>query len=63
MKTKEITCSSRISVKIKETFYTFEYSETRGLPRGNVNIDLQAEKEMLWEDCHAEVDKQVKELI
>lgn len=58
----EITASSRVSVKIKETYYTFEYSEKRSIENYD-RVDMDQEREDLWNTCHGEVDKQVKELL
>lgn len=57
-----ISATSRVSVKIKETFYTFEYTEKRDIP--NVDgVDMELERLMLWETAHSEVDKQVNDVL
>lgn len=60
MKINKIQATSRISTKIKETFYTFEYTEERLLEDGD---DVERERADLWETCHKEVDKQVEDVI
>ena len=60
MKITKISAVSRISTKIKDTFYTFEYSEERTLEEGD---DVERERADLWETCHKEVDKQVEDVI
>lgn len=55
-KTTTIRATSRISTKIKDTFYTFEYCEERQIEEGD---DVAVEREKLWETCNAEVDNQV----
>lgn len=60
MKINKIQATSRISTKIKETFYTFEYTEERLLEEGD---DAERERADLWETCHKEVDKQVEDVI
>ena len=60
MKINKIQATSRISTKIKETFYTFEYTEERLLEDGD---DVEKERADLWETCHKEVDKQVEDVI
>lgn len=59
-KATTIRATSRISTKIKDTFYTFEYCEERQIEDGD---DVVAEREKLWETCNAEVDNQVEETL
>lgn len=56
MKTTTIRATSRISTKIKDTFYTFEYCEERQIEEGD---NLEEVRANLWETCNAEVDYQV----
>lgn len=56
MKTTTIRATSRISTKIKDTFYTFEYCEERQIEESD---DVAVEREKLWETCNTEVDNQV----
>ena len=61
-----IRANSRISVKLQETFYTFEFMEERQYPIDLVDegkIDFEKEKEMLWDEVHAQVDKQVQDVV
>lgn len=60
MKTTTIRATSRISIKIRDTFYTFEYCEERQIEEGD---DVANEREKLWEVCNAEVDYQVAETL
>lgn len=59
-KTTTIRATSRISTKIKDTFYTFEYCEERQIEDGD---DVVAEREKLWDTCNSEVDNQVEETL
>ena len=59
-KTTTIRATSRISTKIKDTFYTFEYCEERQIEDGD---DVAVEREKLWDVCNAEVDNQVAETL
>ena len=59
-KTTTIRATSRISTKIKDTFYTFEYCEERQIEDGD---DVANEREKLWDVCNAEVDNQVAETL
>lgn len=55
-KTVSIQASSKISVKIRDNFYTTEYAECRSLEDGD---DLVNERIQLWNDVNNEVDNQV----
>ena len=59
-KTTTIRATSRISTKIRDTFYTFEYCEERQIEE---NDNLEEERAKLWETCNNEVDAQVTEVI
>ena len=60
MKINKIQATSRVSTKIGDTFYTFEYSEERLIEEGD---DIEKEREDLWETCHEEVDDQLEDVI
>ena len=64
--TTSIQAHSRISVKLHETFYTFEFMEERQFPIDLMDegtIDFAKEKELLWDEVHAQVDKQVQVVV
>ena len=44
----KIGATSRVSIKLRDTYYTFEYME---------------ERKILWEECHGQVDAQVEEIL
>ena len=61
-----IRATSRVSVKLNESFYTFEFLEERAFPidlaeEGQINFEK--EKEMLWDEVHSQVDKQVSDVV
>lgn len=61
-----IRATSRVSVKLNESFYTFEFLEERAFPIGLVEegqINFEKEKEMLWDEVHSQVDKQVSDVV
>lgn len=60
--TTKITAVSRCAVKVRDNFYTIEYSEERSVPE-NVPIDLDQERKMLWDDVNTVVDDQVTDII
>ena len=60
--TSKIAVSSRASVKIKDCYYTVEYSEERLIPEG-VDVDIEKERQLLWDACNTEVDNQVEDIL
>lgn len=62
--TKEISVTSRASAKIGNNYYTFEYSETKCFPINddNLSIDLDKERQLLWQYANNEVDNQLIEI-
>ena len=65
-KSKAITTSirytSRISLKIGETFYTMEACEERALPDNLTDEEVQSERKLLWDCVNDEVDKQTTDI-
>lgn len=55
-----ITATSRASVKIRDNFYTVEYSETRSLPE---DCDITEERRILWDVVNNECDGQIEDII
>ena len=61
-----IRATSRVSVKLNESFYIFEFQEERAFPIDLVEedqINFEREKEMLWDEVHSQVDKQVSDIV
>ena len=62
--TTTIRATSRASVKVRDSFYTVEYTEERTVP---ANIDrtkeLEAERQLLWDTVNAEVDNQIEDIV
>lgn len=61
-KTTKIVATSRAAVKIRDNYYTVEYSEERSIPDIE-DIDLDAERKALWDDANAIVDEQCASII
>lgn len=68
-KTKEISATSRASVKIGESYFTFEASETRTVDLSKLSKALnEAEKEIdnewvaLFDTVNAKVDEQIADI-
>lgn len=57
--TKEITASSRASIKRGDNYFTIEFSECVDVSNCT-NIDF--EREHLWEVVNGEVDRQLQEI-
>lgn len=60
--TKTIKATSRASVKVGESYYTVEYSEERIIPDIE-GIDIEKERQFLWEDINAECDNQIEDIL
>ena len=54
-----IKATSRVSLKINETFYTLEYCEERLIP---ADADIEQERKLLWDTVNIEVDKQAEDV-
>ena len=57
-----IRATSRASVKIRDSYYTVEYSEERALPQ-NIEYSIFEERKDLWLDVNDEVDKQLEDIV
>ena len=58
----KISATSRASVKVRDNFYTVEYSEERAIPN-DVDIDIEAERQILWDTVNSECDNQIEEIL
>jgi len=58
----KISATSRASVKIKDSFYTVEYSEERLLPT-DIEFNIADERKLLWNNVNKEVDDQIAEIL
>lgn len=61
-KTKTISATSRASVKVGDSFYTLEFTEERLVPQ-TANVNLEQEKELLWDEVNLQVDKQIEDVL
>lgn len=64
-KTTKICATSRCAIKIKDNYYTIEYTEERSLET-MVDVsdkELERERQLLWEDCNRTVDNQVQDIL
>ena len=58
----EISADSRVAIKIKDNFYTIEYSEKRAIPDVE-DIGLERERVVLFDDVNRIVDAQAEDII
>lgn len=61
-KTVKISATSKATVQFQNNYYSFAYSEERELPEDDSRVDLEKERELLWETLNSEVDKQLAEI-
>ena len=59
---KSIKATSRASVKVRDNFYTVEYSEERVLPE-DIDVDIDIERQELWVTVNAECDNQIQDIL
>lgn len=62
VRTTRIQATQRMSVKIRDNYYTVEFLEEREVPN-NPNIDLEKEKALLFESVQNTVYAQVEEIV
>jgi len=62
VRTTRIQATQRMSVKIRDNYYTVEFLEEREIPN-NPNIDLEQEKALLFESVQNTVYAQVQEIV
>ena len=60
--TTQISATSRASVKVRDNYYTVEYTEERTIPQID-DIDIAKEREILWDCVNNEVDNQIEDII
>ena len=60
--TTQIRATSRASVKVREAFYTVEYTEERTIPQVE-GVNLEEERRLLWDTVNGECDNQIADII
>ena len=60
--TTEISATSRVAIKVRDNFYTIEYTEKRAVPDIE-GVDIQAEREALFDAVNYIVDTQADDII
>ena len=57
-----IKATSRAAIKIKDSYYTIEYTEERTIPDVE-DIDIIAERKCLWDEVNTVVDGQIEDIV
>lgn len=60
--TTTIKAESKVTIKIRDNFYSVTYSEERTVPEVE-GIDLESERSILFDDVNKIVDDQATEII
>ena len=55
----KISATSRMSIRVKDNYFTIEYSEERSVPDTD-GVDIEKEREALWDAVNNEVDSQAE---
>lgn len=58
----EISATSRVAIKVRDNFYTVEYTEKRAIPDVE-GVNVQAEREALFDAVNYIVDTQAEDII
>jgi hypothetical protein len=58
----EISATSRVAIKVRDNFYTVEYTEKRAIPDVD-GIDIEAERVALFDAVNGVVDAQAEDII
>ena len=53
----KIQATSRMSLKVKDNYFTVEYTEERTIPDVE-GVDIDRERDILWDAVNNEVDNQ-----
>lgn len=62
LKTTKISVNSRASVKIGDSFFTFEFGLEKAVP-DDFDVDkLPEEKRAMWDEANGEIDRQIVEI-
>lgn len=57
-----IKATSRVAIKVRDNFYTVEYSEERAIPDVE-GVDLEQEQNILFDSVNNIVDAQAEDII
>ena len=57
-----IKATSRVAIKIKDNYYTVEFTEERTIPDVE-NVDVEMERSLLFDSVNKVVDEQAEEIV
>ena len=60
--TTSIKATSRVAIKVRDNFYTVEFSEERAVP-DSADINLEQERAELWDAVNGSVDEQCEQIL
>lgn len=58
----EISATSRVAIKVRDNFYTIEYTEKRAIPDVE-GVDIEYERIALFDAVNGVVDAQAEDII
>ena len=58
----KISATSRVAIKIRDNYYTVEYSEERSIPDVE-GVNIEQERICLFDDVNKVVDSQAEDII
>lgn len=58
----EISATSRVAIKVRDNFYTVEYTEKRAIPDVE-GVDMEQERLALFDAVNGVVDMQAEDII
>lgn len=58
--TTKITATSRVALRIKDNYYTVEFTEERSVPE---DADIEEERAELWDAVNNTVDDQCEQIL
>lgn len=58
----KISATSRVAIKVRDNFYTVEYTEERAIPDVD-GVDMDAERVALFDAVNGVVDAQAEDII
>lgn len=61
--TTSIKATSKCTIKVRDNFYSVEFSEERGLQEGLDEETLENERKLLWDAVNTSVDEQVADIL
>ena len=57
-----IKATSRVAIKIRDNYYTVEYTEERAIPDAE-GVDIEQEQNILFDSVNAVVDAQAEQIL